>query len=393
MGSLWNRSGTIERYADDLVARGAQAFFYQGGTTTPMSVYRDAGESSAFTFPLSADADGRWPDVFVPYTLAAGYDCLVKTADGVQLTFSQNVPNPNPVDVTVVIPPEERVQTGMIHAEMIQGTKTGYVRLNGRTIGSAASAASERANADTLNLFTYLWNNLTDTIAPVSTGRGGSAAADFGANKTIVLPSMQGAGFLGLDDMGAAAAGFFPGASISFSVGNATTPGSYTGVNGLALSAATLPAHTHTGTTASVGDHTHTFSSPGTGTGTTGNESASHTHTFSGTTGGQSADHTHTLAGNTVIVLGAALARIGGGLGNDWSGPTGGTSNDHTHAFSGTTASNVTNHTHSIPSLSVTGTNSAAGAHNHTFTTDSTGSGAGFNNLARTRLVTWYIKL
>src|SRR5262245_12922775 len=166
-----------------------------------MSVYQDAGESSAHTHPLEADANGRWPDVFVPYI--DSYDVLVTSADDVQLTFTQEIPNPNPVDVTVTVPPEETVTTGMIHAELINTTKTGYVRLNGRTMGNGASGATERANADTEDLFAYLWNNLTNTIAPVSGGRGGSAAADYAANKTITLPDMRGRALVGLDDMGA----------------------------------------------------------------------------------------------------------------------------------------------------------------------------------------------
>ena len=46
MGSLWNRSGTIERYgASDLKAGGAKAYFYEAGTTNAMIVYEDAGEA------------------------------------------------------------------------------------------------------------------------------------------------------------------------------------------------------------------------------------------------------------------------------------------------------------------------------------------------------------
>ena len=126
MGSLWNRSGTIERYADDIRADGAQAFFFQGGTTTPLSVYADAGESDAHPHPVLADANGRWPDVFVPYTTSSeGYDVQVLSRYGETLTYSRRVPNPNPVDVSVIIPPERQVQTGMMHGEFINAPKPG----------------------------------------------------------------------------------------------------------------------------------------------------------------------------------------------------------------------------------------------------------------------------
>jgi hypothetical protein len=227
MGSLWNRSAVIERYADDLPAAGALAYFFLGGTVTPLSVYADALEASVLPTPVVADANGRWPDVFVPYTTS--YDVRTTTADGVQLTYTTQIPNPNPVTVDVMTPVVSQVQTGMIHAELMAGVKTGYVRLNGRTIGNASSSATERANADTSALFTYLWNNLIDAIAPVSGGRGATAAADFAANKNITLPDGRGTMFVGLDDMGDVASGSFAG--LSFIAGDAVTPGSFTGQN------------------------------------------------------------------------------------------------------------------------------------------------------------------
>lgn len=76
------------------------------------------------------------------------------------------------------------------------------------TIGSSASGALLRANSDTLPLYTIIWNACSNTDAPVlvagnpaggSTARGASAAADFAANKAIIIPSpvgkaMHGAG-------------------------------------------------------------------------------------------------------------------------------------------------------------------------------------------------------
>jgi hypothetical protein len=82
---------------------------------------------------------------------------------------------------------------------------TGWCVSNGLTIGNAASAGTSRANADTVNLFTLLWNNLANAQAPVSGGRGGSAAADYAANKTIGLPDLRGITLAGLDNAGGAA--------------------------------------------------------------------------------------------------------------------------------------------------------------------------------------------
>jgi hypothetical protein len=69
--------------------------------------------------------------------------------------------------------------------------------MDDKTIGNASSSATGRANADTVDLFTLLWTNVTDTWAPVSTGRGGSAAADYAANKTIALPKTLGRALAG----------------------------------------------------------------------------------------------------------------------------------------------------------------------------------------------------
>lgn len=69
---------------------------------------------------------------------------------------------------------------------------SGWVMLDDGTIGSASSGATTRANADTEDLFTLLWNNTLDANCAVSTGRGANAAADFAANKTIALPKLLG---------------------------------------------------------------------------------------------------------------------------------------------------------------------------------------------------------
>ena len=374
MGSLWSRSGTIERHADDLRARGAKAYFFNGGTTTPLTVFQDSSEAAAHPHPVVADSDGRWPDIFVPYIVS--FDVRVTTSEGDQLTFSQRIPNPDPVDLTVTAPATSTVQTGMIHPEMVNTVKPGYVRLNGRTLGNGASSATERANADTEDLFAYLWAGLDDAIATVSGGRGVSAAADYAANKTIVLPSCQGALLMGLDDMGASAAGAF--GSLSFNSGDELTPGSSIGVNGIALATGNLPTHSHTGSTSVE-------------VLTTGTESQSHSH--SGTVNSDGA-HGHTVTvtdpghHHTAAVAGTGLSGGAAGAGINFSDTSTNTTGitaaadsggAHTHAFTSGDASQT--HTHAI------------NGHSHTFTTNTQGSSTPFNNLGLTRLVTWYIKL
>lgn len=65
-----------------------------------------------------------------------------------------------------------------------------WLMLNGDSVGSAASAADE-ADDGYEELFEFLWDTYDNTDCPVSSGRGASAAADWAADKTIDLPSMD----------------------------------------------------------------------------------------------------------------------------------------------------------------------------------------------------------
>jgi hypothetical protein len=168
------------------------------------------------------------------------------------------------------------------------GAIAGFVRLNGRTVGSVSSGATERPNADCQALFLFLW---PDTGLAVSGGRGVNAAADWAANKTLALPDWRGYNLSALDDMGNTASG-----RLSLLGAQATTLGGSGGTQSNSLAAANLPGHTHSGTTGNDSpDHTHGYtlaslngitypSGGGVGQGLT---------TSASSTGGASARHTH----------------------------------------------------------------------------------------------------
>lgn len=78
-------------------------------------------------------------------------------------------------------------------AYSMQGRR--WLECNGGTIGSAASGASARAHPDTELLFSVLWNEpayIIRTSLGAASTRGASAAADFAANKRMVLPDWRG---------------------------------------------------------------------------------------------------------------------------------------------------------------------------------------------------------
>lgn len=118
----------------------------------------------------------------------------------------------------------------------------GWILLNGGTIGRTGSTANNRANDDTLNLYTLLWNSYSNTICPVSGGRGLSASADFAASKTLTLPPVNGR------VIGSAGSG---------SGVTTRTHGSLVGSETHTLSEAEMPIHSHPGVTSENGDHYH----------------------------------------------------------------------------------------------------------------------------------------
>lgn len=130
---------------------------------------------------------------------AAGYKitgAAAGTADGDYVIYSQLQ------DATSSL----GVPTGAVQGFRRTSAPTGWVKENGGTIGNAASGATTRANADTSALFTLLWEQFSNTILPIQTStgtastRGGSAAADYAANKRLPLFDSRSRFLRGSDD-------------------------------------------------------------------------------------------------------------------------------------------------------------------------------------------------
>jgi hypothetical protein len=100
-----------------------------------------------------------------------------------------------------------REEVGTLKPTLQNAAPPGYVLAFNGTLGSTGSAGTLRANLDALALYQTLWNTFSDTLCPVSSGRGVSALADFDANKRITMLDLRGRTIFGKDNMGGAAAG------------------------------------------------------------------------------------------------------------------------------------------------------------------------------------------
>src|SRR5262245_33074488 len=239
---------------------GCLLYLYQANTSTPVTAYKNTGltPGQEHPNPIVADANGRIP----AFWLDAAFNYRARLTD-VAGIVQFDEPNILPIGAVSggggggdTTDPNSVASTGDVKWRAIQGTLAGWVRMNGRTIGSATSGASERAAADCQPLFEHIWNNFSDAFCPVSTGRGASSLADWTANKTITLLDMRNKSQFGLDDMCNAAGGGF--ANATFAQGNATTAGSKGGGPSNTLTPANLPPYTPSGTNTAPIIQSHT---------------------------------------------------------------------------------------------------------------------------------------
>jgi hypothetical protein len=219
---------------------GAQLYVYQVGTTaTRQDSFKDTGLANVQPWPLLSDAYGRIPMFY-----------LANGSVHVTLTDSTGLQIFDYPSMLVVGPsgggggggavdPSAIASTGDIKFRATGETLSGWVKANGLTIGSAVSGATGRANADTQNLFIYIWNNCLDTFCPVIGGRGASALADFSGNKQISTPDFRARSPFGLADMGSVNSNRL--ANSLFFLGNATQPGSLGGIGAQTITQAQLP--------------------------------------------------------------------------------------------------------------------------------------------------------
>lgn len=280
-GTLFGLGLSQQHDGNGLPMAGCLLYVYDANTSTPATTYKDSGLTAGqeHPFPIEADANGRIPMFWV----ADGtYRARLTNAAGVEQFDEDNILAIGPssgeggggggVDATAIF------ATGDVLWRPVTGTRSGWVRANARTIGSATSGASERANADCQPLFELLWNTYSNTICPVSSGRGASAAADWAANKTIGTLDMRGRAAFGVPDMGNSDSGRITSTTVTSPTSAASTGGAelitltsaQSGQKAISAAPVTIndPTHSHgTGPdTARVGQNTGTLDGGGVNT-------------------------------------------------------------------------------------------------------------------------------
>lgn len=229
---------------------GGELHFFAANTSTPQNAYKDTALTLPHPNPIKLDAYGNIPEFYVA---DGSIGVRLTDSSGVVMFESLNMLVVGPsagtgsgtaVDATTIFQTGDPIFTHAV------GTRAGWVRANGRTIGSATSGATERANADCQALFVWIWTNIPDFACPVSGGRGATALADFNGLKQITLPDMRGRAPFGFDDMGNANASRITAATIT--TGGPGTAGSFGGEQQHILTDTELASHDHGGVTGST---------------------------------------------------------------------------------------------------------------------------------------------
>lgn len=257
MSALWQTAPIPFLNASGAPYSGLRAFFFDSGTTTPRIVYKDAGLGIAHDHPVVANSAGIFPAIFMP---PGDYKVRVLTGTGVTLWEADGVTTPGAStggggggggDAD----PLSLFRTGDLKHRYSAGVHDGWVRANGRSIGSASSGATERANTDCQALFEFLWGV---TRLAVSGGRGSSSAGDWAAAKRINVPDFRGRLLASVTDLGAGDNGLISTATTDANEA-ATILGATGGQSTVTLVMGQMPAHAHGGVTGEAGAHAHDY--------------------------------------------------------------------------------------------------------------------------------------
>jgi hypothetical protein len=190
-----NANGTVKT---------ASLYFYKAQTLDPLVVYTDAVMAIPFPQPVVTTGYGQVPPVYVGEIPAPGYRCRVFDQYQVLIADLDNLPgaepDPSSVPPPVAVDPNALWKTGDVKSRFSNHESLpGWVECSGKSIGSAASNATGRANDDCHALFLHLWQQDAYNLLPVLPSKGASAEGDWQANKTIATPDAWGRMLGGVD--------------------------------------------------------------------------------------------------------------------------------------------------------------------------------------------------
>lgn len=231
-------------------------------TTTPASIFSDFALGTPMANPFTLNAAGRFPPVYVAdgaYRIRVRNSALVLQFDDDEVAAVTAAVSTSPIVVT----PDQLWSTGHVLVRFDDQVFPGFVRANGRTVGSATSGASERANSDCEPLFLFLWPFANITVPA---GKGASAAADWAANKPLTLPDMAGRLIGARDDLGNGAQSRITAATVA----SPTLAGSVGGTQNKAILQTHLPAVNFTVSGITLNDPGHTHTTPASNSGVAG---------------------------------------------------------------------------------------------------------------------------
>jgi len=176
--------------------------------TTPFTIYGRIS-ASAFSSP-DTTVTVVWDSGTLNNTLSEVALGSAVTGKPVPIT-GVNIPDGS-IDYDALTNVPSSLPTGVVVPYAGTSAPSGWLFLSGGTIGNGSSGGTVRANADTEDLFTLLWNSFANTQLPIqdsagsASTRGVSAAADFAANKRLPLLDGRGRVIAGYDSMGGSSA-------------------------------------------------------------------------------------------------------------------------------------------------------------------------------------------
>lgn len=188
--SLTYVDGTHFRITDDVTSQ----------FTVGRRIRAEIGSAVIIMGTITAAAYTTYTEVTVLWDSGALDSGLAKVWLGSQVT-NKPISSSSVKFLDNTIPSNALLNVGIVSVgDMVMNFSStaadGWEVMEGQTVGDATSGA-DLAAAGYEELFTHLWNSVSDTYAPVSSGRGASAAADFAAHKTITMPDPAGRSPLG----------------------------------------------------------------------------------------------------------------------------------------------------------------------------------------------------